>query len=211
MVGQQHRLGPLEMCVAGEIDVAGLLGTEDQHLLQGDDLGGHRQQLPLGVQPQIGGDLVVATAAGVQFGADIAGDLGHPALDRGVDVLVAGLEPELPRIELCPHLVEGAEQRGHLVLTQQASPSKAPDVGPRTGQVVMRQLPVVVEADGIVHDHVCGTAAQAAVPQSHRSGPATAASPPWRLSCTADHVATPRPHSRTKPSASSWRKVSVLS
>ena len=48
-------------------------------------------------QRHVGRDLVVARPRGVELAADRAGDLGQPALDRHVDVLVAGLE-----VEACP-------------------------------------------------------------------------------------------------------------
>ena len=51
----------------------------------------------LDVEPQVGGDLVVAAPARVQLGAGGTGQLGDPALDRGVDVLVGRLEHERAR------------------------------------------------------------------------------------------------------------------
>ena len=48
-------------------------------------------------EPQVERDLVVAAAPGVQLGARGAGDLGDPALDRGVDVLVGRHELERAR------------------------------------------------------------------------------------------------------------------
>ena len=110
VVGQQHRLGPLQMGVAGQVDVAGLEGALGQDVLEGDDLAGHLDQRAAAPQAQVGGDLVVAAAAGVQLGPDVAGELGDPALDRGVDVLVVGGEDERPRGELLLDLVEGRHQ-----------------------------------------------------------------------------------------------------
>ena len=97
VVGEQHRLGPLEVGVAGQVGVAGRLGPGQQHVLQGDDEPGDGDQLALAPQPQVGGDLVVAAAGGVQLGAGGAGELGDPALDGGVDVLVALDERERVR------------------------------------------------------------------------------------------------------------------
>ena len=82
-------------------------------------------------------------------------------------------------------------------------------------EVVGGQAPVEGQADGEGHDLV-GRPAQPALPEGHESAPAgplavhrssARRGPPWR----AAHVATPRPHSRTKPSASAWWKVSVAS
>ena len=48
----------------------------------------------------VGRDLVVARARGVQLAADGAGDLRQPPLDRHVDVLVLVVEPERAAVEL---------------------------------------------------------------------------------------------------------------
>ena len=102
MVGQQHGLGPLEMGVAGQVGVTGLVGPVHQHLLEGEHVAGGDQQLALGEQAQVGGHLVVATASGVQLGPGRTGDLGDPALDHGVDVLVGRDEPKLPSPSSAP-------------------------------------------------------------------------------------------------------------
>ncbi len=106
VVGEKHRLSPLEVGVAGQVGVARLLGPAKQHLLQGDDLADQAPELTLRIEPEVGDHLVVAASTGVQLGARIPGDLGDPALHRGVDVLVGGLEHERPRGQLVLHLVE---------------------------------------------------------------------------------------------------------
>ncbi len=66
--------------------------------LQVEDALGHPSELAAGVEPQVGGHLVVAAAAGVELGPDVAGELGDPPLDGGVDVLVArGEDEDAPR------------------------------------------------------------------------------------------------------------------
>ena len=120
-----------------------------------------------------------------------------------MDVLVAGLEHEGAVLDLVLHLVERTEQDGHLVIAEESPATQPTHVGARADQVVDGQPTVEVQAHRVVHDHVGGPAAEPAVPEGHRPAP--------RPSWMADHVATPRPHSRTKPSASWWRKVSVAS
>ena len=67
---EQHRLGPLQVRVAGEVDVVGRgRRTSTQHLLQLVDARGDVGALAAHEQPQGGGDLVVAAAAGVELGA----------------------------------------------------------------------------------------------------------------------------------------------
>ena len=149
MVGQQHRLGPLQVGVARQVDVLGGLGPLEQHLLEIVDPAGHDQQLPLGEQAQVGGDLVVAAAAGVQPGPDLAGDLGDPPLDGRVDVLVAGLEDQGAGGQLVGDPVEGGQQdlgvrsgqdagRGQARARGLATPSRRrrPGAGRRAGSTV---------------------------------------------------------------------------
>ena len=67
--------------------------------------------LALDEQAQRGGDLVVAAAAGVQLRAGGSRELGDAALDRGVDVFVAGPEHEQPVDELGTDLIERRRSR----------------------------------------------------------------------------------------------------
>ena len=59
---------------------------------------------------EVGRHLVVARASRVELSADRADHLGQPALDRRVDVLVAGCERELRLLELVEHASEPVEQ-----------------------------------------------------------------------------------------------------
>ena len=58
-------------------------------------------------EAQVERHLVVAAAAGVQLAADRADQLGQPALDRHVDVLVGGREAERAGVELLLDLARG--------------------------------------------------------------------------------------------------------
>ena len=167
VVGQQHRLGPLKVGVTRKIDRARCTGPVQEDVLQVHDLRGQHAQLPLGVEAQIGGHLVVAAPAGVQPGPHISGDLGDPPLDGGVDVLVVGGEDEVRRVQLPFHLVQGGQQLGYFGLVQEATPSEATDVGARSGQVVMGQHPVHVQAGRVGHHGVGRAPAESAVPQGH--------------------------------------------
>ena len=113
MVRQHHRLRALQVRVAGEVGVAGVLGPAHQHLLQrGDALDLLARPARRRNRRRSSGDLVVAAAAGVQLGARGPGELGDPPLDRGVDVLVGRDERERTRVELGPDPVErGDDQR----------------------------------------------------------------------------------------------------
>ncbi len=167
-------------------------------------------------QAQVGRHLVVAAAPGVQLGPDVAGQLGDPALDRRVDVLVPGRVGEHAGGELLLDQIERIDERAHLAVAQDPDLAQPLHVGPRAHQVVEGQDLVVGQADRELGHGIGHARCDAALPQRHdapapRSVPLGAPVPsapgPWRD----DQVATPRPHRRTKPSASWWRKVSVAS
>ena len=168
VMGQQDRLGPLQVGVAGQVDVRRVPGPVGQDVLQGHDLARHPDQRTAAPQAQVGGDLVVAAPPGVQLGADrLAGQLGHPALDRGVDVLVPGLEDERRRLELLRHQVEGVQQLRDLALGQEAHLAQPLDVGARAGEVVGGQHLIEGEADREVGHGLGHPRRDAALPQGH--------------------------------------------
>ena len=73
---EQHRLGALQVRVAGQVAAPASSARASEHALQLErrpaDVGGR----PLAPQPHRGRDLIVAAAAGVELGAGSAGQLG---------------------------------------------------------------------------------------------------------------------------------------
>ena len=117
VVREQHRLGPLQVRVARAgrrrpPRRRGAASTPDEaeHGL------GHRDDRLAGPESQVQGHLVVAAPRGVELLPDRAGELGHPPLDRGVDVLVGRREGERAAAELAPDVVERRGERRRLVL-----------------------------------------------------------------------------------------------
>ena len=131
---------------------------------------------------------------------DVAGDLGDPALDGGVDVLVVGGEHERPAAQLPLHLVECGQQPATSLGVEQPAPAEAPDMGPGAGQVVEGQPPV--DSARLTEYSMTTSAVPPPRRPCHSVIGRRAAGPSHRVPWTADQVATPRPHSRTKPSAS---------
>ena len=84
-----HGLRRLKVGVAGHQDVDLGFGALDGGADEISQGGVQRSDLPLQPQPHVGGDLVVAAAAGVELACGRADPLGQPALDVAVDVLVA--------------------------------------------------------------------------------------------------------------------------
>ena len=124
------------------------------------------QQLALAPQPQVGGDLVVAAAAGVELAAGRAGELGDAALDRGVDVLVARDELErVRRPARARRWSSAAEDLVDLDVRQQPGALQPADVGARAGDVVGPQAPVERQALRVGEQLVGRAALEPAVPE----------------------------------------------
>ena len=171
VVGQQHRLGPLQVGVAGQVHVARLAGPLGQGVLERQHVLGDVDQRPAAPQAQRGRHLVVAAPAGVQLGPHVAGQLGHPALDRRVHVLVAGGEDEGAAGQLVLDGVEGVEELGHLVVAEDARLAQALHVGARPGQVVGGQGAVEGQAHREVRHRVGHPGRDPALPQRHAPPP----------------------------------------
>ena len=135
-MGQQHGLRPLQVGVARKVDASGGLGSFEEHVLQGKDAVHDVAQLALAPQPQIGGHLVVAAPAGVQLGPRVARQLGDPALDRGMDVLVARDEREGRGGEFLVDRVERGQHRIALAVGEQAHAGEHAHVGATAYDVV---------------------------------------------------------------------------
>ena len=100
MVAERHRLRGLQMGEAGH-RVGGMRrGAVGQRAHHVGDL--RRQPVDRVAHPQaeIGGDLVVAAARGVQAPAGLADALGQPRLDVHVDVFERRVEGEASGLDL---------------------------------------------------------------------------------------------------------------
>ncbi len=105
MVAEGHRLGDLEMGEAGHHRIGFGFGTVEQRLLQV----AHHRVDPVDrsahPQPQIGRDLVVARARGVQASRGRPDQFGEPRLDIDVNVLIRIAEGKAAVFDFCPDLV----------------------------------------------------------------------------------------------------------
>ena len=109
------RLGALEVRVAGHRPVEVALGEVDERRLQRAQAVERPERVGAREHREVGGDLVVARAGGVELAADRPDDRGQPPLDRHVDVDVVVLEREAPVLELPLDLLEPAQQLVALV------------------------------------------------------------------------------------------------
>ena len=143
--------------------------------------------------------------------ADRPGQLGHPALDRGVDVLVGGGEREGARRPARRRPSSRAASRAPASSSDsRPGPGQPPHVGARAGHVVGRHAPVDSHEAGRERPQLlaAGPPPEASAGAARTSvTPAEVRALAWRLA----QVCTPRLHRRTKPAASSWWKRSAAS
>ena len=171
MMAEGDRLGRLQVGEARHDAGAVLLGAAEQRRLQ-------VAQQPVGrvdriayPQAQIGRDLVVARARGVQLAARLADQLGQPRLDVQVDVLECCAERKAFRLDLGPDLLEAGQDRVALGVIEQAHGGQHAGMRRRARDVV--RVEPLVEADrGVNLLHQGRRAAlEMAAPEVHAAWP----------------------------------------
>ena len=133
---ERHRLRDLEVREAGQDRLDVRRGDFDQHALQLGEQCADRLDLVAQPEPDVGRDLIVARAPGVQALAGIAGELDQARLDVEVHVFEIDAPPEVSALDL---LADGGEaaldggkvgRRDHLRVGQHRRVRKAAgDVG----------------------------------------------------------------------------------
>ena len=106
VVGEVDRLRALQVGVAGQRPVEVALGGLDERRHVGVELRLGAARRLAREERDVGDDLVVARARGVQLAAGAPGDRRQPPLDGHVDVLVVGLERERAVAQLALDLVQ---------------------------------------------------------------------------------------------------------
>ena len=148
MVAEGHRLRDLQVGEARHHQRCVPLGLREQGLDEA-----HEQRIDgvdLGAQPeaQVGGDLVVARAPGMQALARIADQRGQAPLDVEVHVLVVERPLEAARLDLAAHLREAAHDGGHVAAREDPARAEHARVRERAGDVERREAPVESDRGG---------------------------------------------------------------
>ena len=187
-MADRDRLGPLEMRVAGHRRLRLLLGAVEQTPGERRDrrprLGGRVGD----VEPERRRDLVVPRPARM----DLPADLAEQALDRGVDVLVLGLDPAA-----AGDLGEARLGVGELGVVE--NPRRVQPAG-----VLRRRFAVVRQQLGVVGAEKRGHGRVERSPDP--AGPEAHASVVARLRAAASSTSSDA--ILTKPSAAAWGNVS---
>jgi hypothetical protein len=187
LVREQYRLGTLQVGVTRDVVLSCLIGPRRYDLGECEQLIADSNDSAPEVKPQSGRDLIVPAPTSVDFRPDLTSELGHPALDCGVNVFVAGLEYKRVVAELGCDLVERPEQHRYFIFGKNPCATKAVHVRDRAPHVVFCKPSVSRQTLGEGHHHCRRLGAHPAGPKRHEV--ASPLAPPWRRA----HVSTPRP------------------
>jgi hypothetical protein len=133
---QVDRLRALQVRVSRHRPVEVGLGLVGEHGHQAVDRLDGVQRAGAHEHRQVGRDLVVARAGRVDLAADAADDLGQPAFDRHVDVLVVGVHLEAAGVDLGANGLEAALELGELAGVDDRAAREHPHVRERLLDVV---------------------------------------------------------------------------
>lgn len=160
----QHGLGALQMRVAGQYQFAVALGGVEKSALQ------LPQPIIKGIDgiadPEfnVGDDLIVATAAGVQLASHIAQSFDQGAFDVRVNIFQLYREFEMTALDVGS---DGIERRGdgiRFFLGQQANLGEHTSVGLTGANVVPIEPAIDADRFGEGFDARIGVAAESAAP-----------------------------------------------
>ena len=170
VVAERHRLCRLEMRVAGHHRVGVLFGPVDQDTLKRPQPAIEAVEGIAHPQPEVGGDLVVAAAGGVQSAGHRPDPLGQRRLHIHVNVLQRRLEHQPARCDVLGDLIEPGDDRRGVVPGQDAGAGQHLGMGLGRPDVLVGKA--AVEVDGRVdalHDRG-RSAGEAAAPQGVGGG-----------------------------------------
>ena len=166
VMAEQQRLGVLEMGASRHRCALDLQGAGQQHVHQLQHLFTDRAGLVPDVQPDQGGDLVIAGTAGAQLAAELLPrPLQQAALEGGVYVLVLRGRGEGAGGDIGGELVQRCLHAGQLVDGQQPGGVQHGGVGLRAAQIVRGQGPVEVRGHRERRQGIRGTGAEAPAPE----------------------------------------------
>ena len=171
VVGEQHRLGRLDVGRPGQDGRALALGEGDQRALEVQQRDVEPLDRPAQPQPEVGRDLVVARATGVELPGDRADALREGGLEIEVDVLEVRVPGHRPVGDRHGQALQAPDQVTDLVIGQQARAAEAADMGDRPRDVVGGQLAIEVDRAREVGDPTVVLLGEPPAPQPHAPRP----------------------------------------
>ncbi len=145
-MAEGHRLGGLQVGEAGHDGVGFGLGETQQTLLQTGDFAEDHVDFVAQPQADVGGDLVVAAASGVQLLADDADAVGQTRLDVHVHVFQVHAPVEGAGLDLALDVLQVVDDLVALGIGQHAGLGEHGGVGDGAHDVVA--VEALVELDG---------------------------------------------------------------
>ena len=125
VMGEQHRLRRLDVGRPGQHRGALALGERDERPLEVEQRAVQSVDRPAEPQPKVGGDLVVARAAGVQLAGDGSDPVGQRRLEVEVDVLERGVPLDRAGRDGLRQAGQAADQLVDLVVGQESRTRRA--------------------------------------------------------------------------------------
>ena len=120
VVRGQHRLGPLRMGIAGQDHVQVAVAAAHEGPLQVDQPLVDLVDRLADPEPQVGRDLIVAAAAGMELAAGVAEPVDQGPLDVHVDIFQFGREREAVLLNFLADLAQGLLNLAAFVVAEQA-------------------------------------------------------------------------------------------
>ena len=168
MVREAHHLGALQVRVPGHGVAAVLAGSPDERLLE---VGEREHELAARVlrpAAEVGGDLVVAAAPGLQLGGGRTGNLVQATLDGAVHVLVGRIERERSPTKLIAQRAQAGRDAALLGGAEHPDGMQHPRVRGRARQVLLPETAVDGNARGVLLHQRRRLGPQASVPELRR-------------------------------------------
>ncbi len=169
VMAEEDRLGGLGVGRTRQDGVALALGQADQGILELEERPIEPVDRPARPQPQVGGDLVVPRAPGMQLAGDRPEPFGQRRLEVQVDVLEGRVPAQLAVLDIAPETGEPVDQGRHLGRAEDARPAESADMGDRPVQVVERHLDVHVDGSPEGDDVLVAVGREPSAPEPHRT------------------------------------------
>ena len=145
VVGEQDRLGVLQVGAPGHDRLGVRLGLRDDRVDQPQHVAGDRAGVVEQVHPHEGRDLVVAAAAGAQLAAELRADFADErGLERAVHVFVTGSGTQRAVLDAAGQGIQPRVHAPRLVGGEVPGGGERLGVGVGAGDVVEREVPVEV-------------------------------------------------------------------
>ena len=149
MVGEQHRLRPLQVGVARHHRLRVAAGQPQQRPLHPPQPGDGAVDGLFGIESEVEGYLVVARAGGMQPSGGLADELIQPPLDVHMQVFQGGVPGKFAVGDFRLDAPQPVGDAGGVLRADDALAGQHPGVGQRPGNILPEKPPVIVNGHGV--------------------------------------------------------------